>query len=213
MRWFARFVFRRPIGRRCACALMLLVYAVTAAGVPISIGGSSQKSGEIFPCMATSCGCRTADQCWRSCCCHSLKTRLAWARKRGIEPPAFALAQARVLGINVSLIAAECDSGESAEKCCRSRVQARTVSTAAPCCTEQKVRATSENDREQSIVAWRALACRGQSMNWLAAVPNMIIPRPDMSRELPPAGWLRPASSDIASGESIDPAVPPPENA
>ena len=214
MRLFAHLVFRRPIGRRCVCALLLMAYAITAAGVPISIGSSPQKSGEMFPCMASSCGCRTADQCWRSCCCHSMAERLAWARKRGIEPPAFALAQARAAGLDLTLIATERDSCDDESKCCRSD----SLATAAggkdrPCCSDQGVQAASSDDREDHIVAWRALACRGQSMNWLAAVPNMIVARPGLSHETPLIGWLGPASSDVAGGESHDPAVPPPESA
>jgi hypothetical protein len=213
MHWFARFVFRRSEGRRCVSAFLLIAYAVTAAGVPISVGSPLGKSGEVFPCMASSCGCRTADQCWRSCCCHSLKERLDWARKRGIEPPAFALAQARALGIDVPLNATECDSGEAAEKCCQSSPQAAAASRATSCCSQQIVPAESENGREQSIVAWRALACRGQSMNWLAATPNMIVARPTVSREAPLIVWIGPARSEFADGESNDPAVPPPESA
>jgi hypothetical protein len=205
MRVFARLVFRRPIGRRCVCALLLMAYVITAAGVPISIGSPLKKSGEIFPCMASSCGCRTADQCWRSCCCHSMATRLAWARKRGIEPPAFAPAEARAAGLAISL----CDD---AKQCCRADSQAiNTVGKEHSCCSD--VQATASDNREDHIVAWRALACRGQSMNWLAAVPNMIIARPGVSHETPLIGWLGPASSDVAGGESHDPAVPPPQPA
>ena len=196
------------------CALLLLAYAVTAAGVPISIGSSPEKSGEIFPCMASSCGCRTADQCWRSCCCHSMTERLAWARKRGIEPPAVALAQARTAGLDLTLITTVRDSCDDESSCCRSdSLVTDTSGKDNSCCSDHSVQAASSNDREGHIVAWRALACRGQSMNWLAAVPNMIIERPDVSLQTPLIGWLGPASSDVAGGESHDPAVPPPESA
>ncbi len=214
MRMFARLIFRRPIGRRCVCALLLLAYSITAAGVPISIGSSPQKSGEIFPCMASSCGCRSADQCWRSCCCHSLTERLAWARKRGIEPPAFALAQARAAGLDLTLITTAGDSCDDESKCCRSDSLATTTGGKdSSCCSDHGVQAASNGEREDQVVAWRALACRGQSTNWLAAVPNMFIVRPGQSHETLLLGWLGPASSDVAGGESRDPAVPPPESA
>jgi hypothetical protein len=63
------------------------------------------------------------------------------------------------------------------------------------------------------IVAWRALACNGQSMNWLAAVPTLIVARPEMSHEQPLVAWLGPAISETANYLSEDPGVPPPERA
>jgi hypothetical protein len=210
MRWFAHLIFRRLVGRRCVCALLLVAYVITAAGVPISVGSLPQKSGEIFPCMASSCGCRTADQCWRSCCCHTLAQRLAWARKRRIEPPGFVIAQARAAGFDFeSLAAAPCDD---ASQCFRSNSQATVAADkASSCCSDRGTQISSSEQQNDGIVAWRALACRGQSMNWLAAVPNMVFARPEVSHEIPLIGWLGPAVSDVADGESIDPEVPPPE--
>jgi hypothetical protein len=210
MRWFAHLIFRRLVGRRCVCALLLVAYVITAAGVPISVGSLPQKSGEIFPCMASSCGCRTADQCWRSCCCHTLAQRLAWARKRGVEPPGFVIAQARDAGFDFeSLAAASCDD---AAKCCRSNSPATvTADKTSSCCSDRGTQASSSEQQNDRIVAWRALACRGQSMNWLAATPNMVIAQSEVSHETPLIGWLGPAISDVADGESNDPAVPPPE--
>jgi hypothetical protein len=214
MHLFARLFFRRPVGRRCVGALVLMAYVITAAGVPISIGSPLQKSGEIFPCMASSCGCRTADQCWRSCCCHSMAERLAWAQQRGIKPPAFALAQARAAGLDLTLITTAHESCDDENKCCRSdSLATAAVGKDRSCCSDHDVQAASSDEIEDHIVAWRALACRGQSMNWLAAVPNMIVARPGLSHETPLVGWLGPASSDVAGGESLDPAVPPPQPA
>ena len=147
MRLFARLIFRRPVGRRCVCTLLLLAYVITAAGVPISVGSSPQKSGEIFPCMASSCGCRTADQCWRSCCCHSMPERLAWARKRGIEPPAFALAQARAAGLDLTLIATVRDSCDDESKCCRSdSLATASAGKDNSCCSDHGVQVASSDE-------------------------------------------------------------------
>jgi hypothetical protein len=200
MRWFAHLILRRPIGRRCVCTLLLVAYAITAAGVPISVASSPPKSGEIFPCMTSSCGCRTADQCWRSCCCHSLAERLAWAQKRGIDPPAFALLdQARTAGLDPA-------------RCCRSASQtANAAGKDHSCCSDKTAQVPPSNNHNNHIVAWRVLACRGQSLHWLAAAPNLINVRPAVSYETLLLGWLGPATSDIAGGEASDPAVPPPE--
>jgi hypothetical protein len=79
------------------------------------------------------------------------------------------------------------------------------------CCSDRGTQISSSEQPNDRIVAWRALACRGQSMHWLAAVPNLVIARPDVSHEISPIGWLGPAISDVADGDADDPAVPPPE--
>ena len=63
------------------------------------------------------------------------------------------------------------------------------------------------------LVAWRALACRGQSLHWLAAVPSLVLIRPELSQGIPHIDWLGPTASEVASGVSNHPAVPPPEQA
>lgn len=214
MRWFAPLASCSPTWRRCICAVLALAYTVTASGVPIFVGKQRhEKVGEPFPCMAGSCGCKTADQCWRSCCCHSLAERLAWARRNGVQPPAFALAQARAVGLDVSTLASHCARCDDATSCCRDDLQ---VSAPAKpedsCCTDLRSAAASSTSSDQ-IVAWRALACRGQSMNWLAAVPQLVFSQPRMSQQMPLISWLGPSSSDVAIGQSRDPAVPPPERA
>jgi len=42
-----------------------------------------------FPCAQRVCGCRSAEQCWRKCCCFSDAEKVAWADSRGVELPEF----------------------------------------------------------------------------------------------------------------------------
>ena len=110
MRILSRQFFRHGIGRRCLCALLLGAYVLTATGIPCRCASGPAKSGEAFPCAKNRCGCDSADRCWRSCCCHTLAERIAWARRHGVQPPAFAIAQARAAGIDLSLLAEACDA-------------------------------------------------------------------------------------------------------
>src|SRR5688500_9568058 len=87
--------------RRLVCALLLVGFSITAAGVPLPGPQRILESHEQFPCATSSCGCRTATQCWESCCCHTLAERIAWARRNGIRPPEFAIAQARASKLNL----------------------------------------------------------------------------------------------------------------
>jgi hypothetical protein len=194
-----------PIGRRCVSTVLLLAYTVTAAGVPISLGTGSRKTSEPYPCLGGSCGCNTADACWRSCCCHSLGERLAWARARGIQPPAFALAKARAMGLDLAWVASSGTAHKGAQSCCTAHDRGTRA-----CNSDQEAKTTTTNG-DGRIVAWRALACRGQSLQWLAAVPTLILLRPELSQEFPLIVWLGPAPSEVAGGQAEDPAVPPPE--
>jgi hypothetical protein len=207
MRLFAHFAFRTPAGHRCTSAILLLAYVVTAAGVPISFGRRSAQSGEVYPCMAGGCGCKSADQCWRSCCCHSLAERLAWARARGIDPPAFALAQARAMGLHLASIGKPSSADNRTQSCCTRHKQSSRACASAARCEKDSAGGASH------LIAWRALACRGQSLHWLAAVPSLVLVRPELSQVIPHIDWLGPTGSEVASGRSNCPVVPPPERA
>ncbi|MFO0789484.1 MAG: hypothetical protein U0805_08500 [Pirellulales bacterium] len=80
----------------------MLIYATTAVGVPLPLVVGASKSGELFPCADCACGCATAEQCWRSCCCHTLAERIAWAHEHNVRPPDYALAAARTAGLNLA---------------------------------------------------------------------------------------------------------------
>lgn len=55
-----------------------------------------KDSSQAFPCQSCPCGCKTAEQCWTSCCCFTPAERLAWAQKNGVTPPSYAQRPASV---------------------------------------------------------------------------------------------------------------------
>src|SRR5882757_8124810 len=125
------------LSRRSLSATLLLVYVVTAAGVPIPVGGMAH-TGELYPCSSHACGCPDAEHCWRSCCCFTLAERFDWAREHKVRPPEYAIAAAKTTGIDLCWLGIETakhhnDLGPH----CASKVVA---STLPPCC---QARATS----------------------------------------------------------------------
>lgn len=48
-----------------------------------------KKEPTPFPCQHRPCGCRTAEQCWRRCCCFSNTEKLAWAKRHHVTPPSY----------------------------------------------------------------------------------------------------------------------------
>jgi hypothetical protein len=68
----------------CLAAILLL------ASVPLPIANRSVESkdlSEVYPCAHSACGCKSAEQCWRSCCCHTIEQRLEFAAKHNIKLP------------------------------------------------------------------------------------------------------------------------------
>ena len=111
--------------------LVIVAYAALAAGLPLPAGvaassprpvAAAARAGLLaakdrsrpFPCMDSPCGCATAEQCFRECCCHSVAERLDWARRHGLEADLLAVLEGRQ-----HARAAEPEAG--AGGCCSSR--------------------------------------------------------------------------------------------
>src|ERR1700746_3683145 len=81
--------FWRPLARRCVAGLALVAYLATSVGIPLPVAGGKER-GQPYPCMDHPCGCATAEQCWRHCCCFTPEEKFAWAAAHGVTPPAYA---------------------------------------------------------------------------------------------------------------------------
>ena len=189
--------------------MLLATYVVTAAGIPLPVVRQPAKSGELFPCAMNGCGCDSAERCWRSCCCHTLAERLAWAEKHGVRPPEFAIAEAERNGINVSRLADSSASATQPKTCCARKA----VNSKQSCCASHHKEPSAPTKTVDHIVGWRALACHGQSLNWLAAVPTLISASPELTDQLPLVAWLGPHASQDGRCVADLPSVPPPERA
>jgi hypothetical protein len=80
---FLRFHFRG----RGGSWLALLGQLIALVGLPLPVASAKDLSSP-FPCQHRACGCMSAADCWKSCCCFSAAERVGWAREHGVEPPA-----------------------------------------------------------------------------------------------------------------------------
>jgi hypothetical protein len=93
------FAFRhlrvRDIFRISSILMLVLAQLTSAIGFRVTTAGNLRfDTSRPYPCMDRPCGCRTYEECWAGdCCCFTLKEKVAWARERGIEPPASAVAK------------------------------------------------------------------------------------------------------------------------
>jgi hypothetical protein len=150
---------------------------------------------------------------------------MAWARKHGVQPPAFAVAKARAAGINLAWLDGSIDRAKPKANCCVAQSSAGKTCSATEraaavratekrsCCSKH-LDVTAPDDSmpaSDHLIGLRALACRGQALDWLAAVPTLIVPPHELLTDLPLVERRAPASSEVAEGLSDSPDVPPPE--
>ena len=59
---------------------------------PLPRTSPEKDSAEPFPCQNRPCGCRSAEQCWKKCCCFNNTQKIAWAKAHKVKVPDFVLA-------------------------------------------------------------------------------------------------------------------------
>ena len=76
---------------------LLVTFGMGLLHIPVSTSRLPEKDlSERFPCENRPCGCRSAAQCWKECCCFSNAQKIAWAKSNNVTTPAFvAVAAAR----------------------------------------------------------------------------------------------------------------------
>jgi hypothetical protein len=204
----------RSFRRRSARVALLVAYAITAAGMPLPAGNLAHKSGELYPCSDCECGCASAEQCWRSCCCHSMAERMAWARVHGVRPPEYAIAEARRARIDLAWLVEPMGAGPKS-LCCAHQLMADSPT----CCHAKKACCGDHHEEQRSdsksnrVIGWKALNCQGHSGLWLAAVPTLDDVQVDLTPQLPQITRLGRHTSEIAVGTSDVPTPPPPQRA
>jgi len=139
---FARLTTRllRRFGRGVVIWLCVASFAITASGVPVP---DAPRWGRApFPCQGHRCGCASADQCWKQCCCFTPREKLAWAERNNVAPPAETIASAKA-------------------SCCTSH--ALPVAPSSCCATPKHSR-----DDDRWVFAIRAQKCHGAATEWLS---------------------------------------------
>ena len=70
---------------------LLVAFVACFLPIPVRPVNSPETGSENYPCKGNLCGCRTAQQCWTSCCCTTPEERLAWAFENNVTPPVYAV--------------------------------------------------------------------------------------------------------------------------
>lgn len=134
----------------CASWLALLGQIIGIVGLPLPAVRAKDLS-QPFPCQHRACGCMSARDCWRSCCCFSAGQRVAWAREHEVEPP-------------TSLVD---DAAVEEHPCCSEEKK--------PCCSEKKTSKSKKADRKAAtwLVGVQARQCKGGGLGDDDATPSI----------------------------------------
>jgi hypothetical protein len=144
--------------------------------------------------MDKPCGCASARQCFRDCCCTTPTERLAWARRNGLEVELLAALETRILTERPTDPSGACDT------------------PAASCCSAKPPRESPPPGRHlprRQVTLRAMLACQGAVSSWIAVGASLPPPRIELlvlflSRE-------RLVVPDVtAQSPPPDPVVPPP---
>jgi hypothetical protein len=208
---FLRPRYWRNLRHRLCVAGTFLAYLLATLSIPLPVA-DSKDSSQPFPCQDHPCGCQTAEQCWRQCCCFTPEQRWAWARAHHVEPPAYAEKPAPVERLaadgwnSVKLR----DRDKAPAKAAKSCSSTRTAPSA--CCQTHAERpakpSTSQRGRwTMGLAAWR---CQGLPTLWVSAGPVLPVPPPmAWSPDQPPL-FRVPLGNAVAQRVPLHPLTPPP---
>ena len=184
-----------PLRQRFVAAFCAGWLLLTSLGIPLPlpvVAESTSPAGATpFPCQGHRCGCRTAEQCWRACCCMSLEARLAWARERGIEPPAELIAAAK--------------ETTAPRACCAARKKS--------CCASKEAPATaapSNPEPPSGIVLAAWMQCRGLTAAWMASGAGLLPPPMTVLENYAPVAGQLESYDSLAVSAWLERDTPPP---
>ena len=184
----------------CLIAQQLLI----GAGIPLPSAARAANRAERYPCENCGCGCQSAEECWRHCCCLTNLQKVAWAKQHGVALPAFvAVAAMREAAAEAETACPQCAGDANLQ----SEVPSHTAGT------RNDPKRSDDDHRPASGVSFlQALGCHGSTMQFAAAGPSWPGDRPLCLRWRPlPVGPIQPRSSDQYFFSPPAPPTPPPK--
>ncbi len=225
MRVFPRLRLWRGLRYRLCVMGVCLAYLLVALEIPLPVF-VHKDSSQPFPCQDHACGCQSAEQCWRSCCCFTAEERWAWARAHDVQPPAYAEKPAErpaAQGWNTvkkrfhslsggrqppeSCVSRGADAPRSAglaKSCCGA--EAKHAACCQPAADQSAKSSPPKSDRFRWITTMAAWRCQGYSTLWVSAGAVLLVP--PLAAWTP--DWTPPARLRLPSVRADKiPAIPP----
>lgn len=187
------------------------IVVICAAQIPWRLPGSpnlKKDASQPFPCQNRPCGCRTAEQCWRKCCCFTNSEKVAWAKAHGVTPPGFVIAAAEIERAEPCAKKTGCCCCAKAKSCCGHHANAAISGNESSC--PNPTEPNSKSDSAKVILGIAALECQGQFWEW-SVLPLLVPPvaiSPMHSLDVP--GERLSIEIHRLSSRLLEPPEPPP---
>lgn len=200
--------------RLLLAGLCVFAHLGTTIGLPLPTLSQLDRA-KPYPCQHHHCGCRSADQCWRSCCCMTMREKLAWARNHSVTTPEFVVLAAAEEAREALAPGCCGDHHERIGSCCSRHCQevnqASTARGAENPTDQSETIGDSTTDGIDWVIGIHAQKCRGLTLMWITM--GAIAPAPP-SFEIPidstppvPCTTLGPS---LWASVALPPDVPPP---
>jgi len=207
---------RRLTNRRCRWLTGLLVGFVACVillPMPVSLVSKSSPGKDVsepFPCQNRPCGCRSAEQCWKKCCCFSNAEKVAWAKTNRVKLPGYVVVAAKkeVSGKkNSCALCAKENKKSSKTTCEESKVS---VSSEPQKVTPQAPVSRIRSSSSKWVMTMYAAECQGQTP-FSFCFPASIIPTPVVAVTQAPCllESVHPQSERLNSATARPPLPPP----
>lgn len=202
---------RVKLAHRVTAMGVLVCYAFGQGIIPLPVVPST-KSGAPFPCQQHACGCASAEQCWKSCCCFTKEQKIAWAAANHVEVPY------HFMGDNPELARGSAKNGAKHGGCCSSKSESicgPTGKAKHSCCShtsdsKKKLNAKPPSDEVGTASITNLLACRGLQLFWVTCPPSLP-PAPEEYQWLLSRSFdICRSSNDVLVSVSPTPPIPPP---
>jgi hypothetical protein len=149
--------------------------------------------------MNRPCGCRSAEDCWKSCCCTTKAERIAFVVEHGLEMPA---------------ALEECDDEPAAQQtCCSTKADGATCQSCshdsnAPTCEACPL--PKKPVRNGLVLLSAAMKCKGLT-SMLVQFGGAVIPtNAPLPKLAPIAQGFVTLLDDLQAGITLSPPAPPP---
>ncbi len=167
------------------------MYALVVTGAPFPVASEISLQLVRFPCEDSACGCSSAKQCWRSCCCSTLEEKIIWARINGIVVPEDVLQHL-----------------PQKQTCCSAKKMTHAI--AESCCTVPGSNNVKQQSGDRTVRFLSALGCGGNGAGLPAVIPA-VFPDAFLSLERGLCEKALNFSPSFDSRFAMPPATPPPE--
>lgn len=139
--------------------LMIFPIALPVSSRDVNVESEGKDLSAPFPCQNRPCGCQSAKQCWKKCCCFTNAQKLAWAKAHRVQPPAFVVEAAKREAPHKAV--AIQTSVEKTQVCCATSGSCHTGPAREKAATSSPDRGRKPGSKSKFVIGVQALQCQG----------------------------------------------------